>query len=130
LTYTIRLTAAAYGDIVDILERSEREFGVDARRRHQHLVSVALKDVGDEPERSGSAARPELGSDVRSWHLRMSRERARTVDGGVRQPRHFILYTIVDEATVGVLRVLHDAIELHRHLGEGLPSVPGDDPRY
>lgn len=130
MTYTIRLTAAAYGDIVDILERSEREFGVDARRRYQHLVSVALKDVGDEPERSGSAARPELGSDVRSWHLRMSRERARTVDGGVRQPRHFILYTIIDDATVGVLRVLHDAMELHRHLGEGLPSVPGDDPRY
>lgn len=118
MTRTIRLAAVARGDIIDILEHSEREFGAAARQRYEELLATALRDIGEAPERPGSAARPELGDDIRSWHLRLSRERARAAGASVRRPRHLILYTIIDEATVGVLRALHDAMELHRHIGE------------
>jgi len=118
LTRTIRLSAAADADILDILERSERNFGLAARRRYEQLLATALRDIADAPERPGSAARPELGDDLRSWHLRSSRARAGMADGSVRRPRHLILYTIIDDATIGVLRVLHDAMELHRHIGD------------
>lgn len=126
MTRTIRLSAAADADIIDILERSERDFGVVARQRYEQLLTVALLDIADAPERPGSAARPELGDNIRSWHLRSSRARARLANGGVRWPRHLILYTIIDDATIGVLRVLHDVMELHRHIGEnddGLDDV-------
>lgn len=119
MTRTIRLAAAANADIIDILAQSELDFGPTARRRYEALLSTALRDISEAAERPGSAARPELGGDIRSWHLRLSRERARSPDGGVRRPRHLILYTVIDDATIGVLRVLHDAMELHRHLGEG-----------
>jgi toxin ParE1/3/4 len=122
LTYTIRLSAAAEADIIDILERSESDFGIAARQRYEQLVTVALRDISEAPERPESAARLELGDDIRSWHLRSSRARARMANGGVRRPRHLILYTIIDDATVGVLRVLHDAMELHRHLGEDVAT--------
>jgi toxin ParE1/3/4 len=119
LIRTIRLTSAARADIVDILEYSEAQFGLAARQRYEHLVATALRDIAEEPKRPGSAPRPELGGDIRSWHLRLSRERANAGHGVVRRPRHMILYTVIDEASVGVLRVLHDAMELHRHVGGG-----------
>lgn len=127
MTRTIRLAAAARADIVDILEHSEREFGLAARQRYETLVATALRDIGEAPERAGSASRPELGDGIRSWHLRLSRERAKVAGIGVRRPRHLILYTIIDETVVGVLCLLHDAMELHRHLGEGMTLAPIDD---
>lgn len=124
---TIRLAAAAEADIVEILAHSERDFGIVARRRYEKLLATALNDICEAPERPGSAARPELGDGIRSWHLRLSRERARGSDGGVRRPRHLILYTIVDDAIIGILRVLHDAMEVHRHLGEAETLDPNGD---
>ncbi len=80
------------------------------------MLFVALTDVAAEPMRLGSVARPELGADVRSWHLRASRERARSFDGVVERPRRFLIYRPVDVAVIAVGRVLHDAMELERRL--------------
>lgn len=118
MTRIIRLAAAARADLVDILEHSEREFGLAARQRYEQLMTTALHDISEAAERPGSAARPELGDGIRSWHLRLSRERARVEGVIVHRPRHLILYSIIDDATVGVLRILHDAMELHRHVGD------------
>lgn len=112
---TIRFAAEAEKDIIEILARSAEAFGAAARQRYERLLATALQDITEAPERPGSAARPELGHDIRSWHLRHSRERARRTGGNVHRPRHLILYIVIDEATVGVLRVLHDAMELQRH---------------
>ncbi len=111
-----RLTEAAETDIVEILEWSERQFGGAARRRYERLLVAALLDVAADPTRTGSLARPELGSHVRSWHLRGSREHARGPDGVVQRPRHFLIYRALDPALIVIGRVLHDAMELHRHL--------------
>lgn len=127
MSWTIHLAAAARADIVDILEHSEREFGPAGRERYANLMATALRDISEAPDRPGSAIRSELGDNIRSWHLRLSRERARSGDGGVRRPRHLVVYTVIGDATVGVLRVLHDAMELHRHLGEGIAFAPDDN---
>lgn len=111
----LRLTEAAETDIVEILAWSQAEFGEAARRRYERLITAALLDVMAEPHRPGSLPRPELGECVRSWHLRSSRERARDGDQIVQRPRHFLIYR--PSATVIVIgRVLHDAMELERHL--------------
>ena len=113
---SVRLTDAAQSDIVEILAWSEMQFGEAARRRYERLIVTALRDIAGAPERPGSVGRPELGADVRSWHLRGSRDRARGADGVVSRPRHFLLYKIVDPQLVAIGRVLHDAMELRRHL--------------
>lgn len=123
---TIRLAAAARADMVHILEHSEREFGLAARQRYETLVATALRDIAEAPERAGSASRPELGDGIRSWHLRLSRGRARAEGAIVRRPRHLILYSIIDDATVGVLRILYDAMELHRHIGDNDDDLLGE----
>jgi toxin ParE1/3/4 len=110
-----RLAQAAESDIAEILSWSEAQFGRAASARYERLIKAGIEDVVVSPLRPGSTARPELGDGIRSWHLRGSRERAR-IDGIVRRPRHLIIYG----PTAGMIliaRLLHDAMELERHLG-------------
>jgi len=110
------LSLAAEADILAILTWTQKQFGDVARRRYEALILTALRDVATQPDRSGSVERSELGPAIRSWHLRLSRERARTEDGIVHRPRHFLIYRL-EPQKIAVGRVLHDVMELTRHLG-------------
>ena len=110
-----RLSAAAQADIVDILAHSQANFGEAARLRYEALLLTALRDIAASPRRTGTLDRPELGAGARTWHLRDSRERARTASGIVRSPRHLVLFRVEADGTIAVGRVLHDAMELARH---------------
>ena len=113
----LRLARAAEDDIFDILAWSHARFGEAARRRYEHLIATALADIGANPDRPGSLARPELGVGARTWHLRGSRDRTGEVAGAVQRPRHFLIYRLTEDLVV-VARVLHDAMELYRHMTE------------
>ncbi len=110
-----RLSEAAQADLIDILAWIHAHFGDIARQRYESLIVAALRDIASQPDRVGSLERPELGKEVCSWHLCLSRERARTDAGIVRHPRHFLIYRTENDMTV-IGRVLHDAMELARHL--------------
>lgn len=110
-----RLSAAAQADIVDILARTWERFGDSARHRYEALLVAAIRDIAENPSRPGAPERPELGAGARSWHLRHSRERARTATGTVRRPRHFIIFRIDASGTVEIGRILYDAMDLERH---------------
>ena len=112
---TLRLSAAAQADIVDILSWSEEQFGESARLRYEALIIAALHDIAEQSDRPGSLARSELGVDIRSWHLRWSRDRTRS--GKVQKPRRFIIYR-TDSNVLVVGRILHDGMELARHMSD------------
>ena len=111
-----RLSESAQGDVINILAWTHEQFGEAARVRYESLIVAALRDVAAQPDRPGSLARPELGVGVRSWHLRLSRDHVRPAVGVVRRPRHFLVYRFEPDLIL-VGRVLHDAMELARHLG-------------
>jgi toxin ParE1/3/4 len=113
---TYRISHAATADIVDILAWSHDQFGEQARQRYEKLIATAIRDVVTDPTRSGSIDRPELGDGVRSWHLRGSRHR--TAGDVVRRPRHLLVYRIDNDILV-IGRILHDAMELRRHIDAG-----------
>ena len=115
----LRLSALARADIANVLSRTVQRFGDQALVRYEQLLATALRDLSAEPLLLGSAARPELGDGVRSYHLRHSRKRSE-----VARPRHLILYRLADGSIVEVGRVLHDAMELERHVAFDLPSEP------
>jgi toxin ParE1/3/4 len=106
----LRLSAAAQADIVKMLAWTTERFGIAAQERYERLLSSALVGLLADPERIGSAPRPELGDRVRSYHLRHSKRHS-----GVARPRHLILYRIGEAGAVEIGRVLHDAMELERH---------------
>jgi len=109
-----KITRRARREITRILVHSEAEFGRDARDRYEILIFTAIADVGINPNRPGSRARPELGRDALSWHLRLSRERARTDTGIVNDPRHLIFYR-VEAGVVIIERVLHERQDARRN---------------
>ena len=110
-----RLSASAQADIIDILEWTQARFGDAARERYEVLIATAIRDIAAEPDRPGSDDRPELGKDARTWHLRLSRERARSDVGDVRRPRHFILFRAINPDVLEIGRILYDAMELARY---------------
>lgn len=118
--FRYRLSQAAQGDVLDILAWTHEQFGEAARLRYESLIVAALRDVAGQPDRPGSLARPELGAGVRSWHLRLSREHMNPGLGVVRRPRHFLVYR-TEPGLVVVGRVLHDAMEVARHMGPDAP---------
>lgn len=108
-----RLTQPARSDIVRVLTWSQDRFGIQARMRYRALIDAAINDIAVEPTRVGSTERPELGDGVRTWHLRLSRDRSSAEP--VHQPRHFLIYKL-DQDVVVIGRVLHDIMDLARHV--------------
>lgn len=108
-----RLTHAAQADIVEILAWSHEQFGEEARKRYEALIATAIRDAASRSDDGGLTSRPELGSGVFTWHL--SRSRARTPGGKVNRPRHFLICGR-DGDTLVIGRVLHDAMDLRRHI--------------
>ncbi|MFN7093656.1 MAG: type II toxin-antitoxin system RelE/ParE family toxin [Allorhizobium sp.] len=96
--------------------RTEEEFGSDARLRYEWLLVTALRDLAADPHRNGTVPRVDIAPEVRSYHLRHSRDRARHETGIVRRPRHLILFRLLPPEIVGVGRILHDSMDLQRHL--------------
>ena len=102
-------------DIRELLAWSKEKFGGNAAARYRSLLQRALGDIGDDPSRPGSESRPELGRNIRVFHLRSSRDRAKALDGTtVRQPRHFVIYRMREERIIDILRILHDSRDLER----------------
>lgn len=111
----IHFTRTAQRDVKAILNWSRKEFGESAAARYKALLKQALRDIGADPERPGSAARPEIPiKGVRTYHLEFSRDRVK--GQGVKAPRHFLLYRRRDERVIEVARIIHDARDLVRHL--------------
>ena len=111
-----RLSPLAEQDIETILEWTHEEFGEKARIRYEALLTRAIMDVTEAPERMGSHDRPEIAAAARTYHLRNSRDRVKKSIGRVQRPRHFLLYRTTDDGKVEIGRVLHDGMDLTRHL--------------
>lgn len=109
------LAPAARSDIREALMWSQERFGERAAARYRSLLKQGIHDIAADPERPGSQARPDLARGIRTYHLYFSRSRARSAMGAVGKPRHFLVYRC-REGVVDVVRVLHDARALERHL--------------
>jgi toxin ParE1/3/4 len=120
---TLRLSLNAEEDILSILAWSLDKFGRAACRRYEALLTEAMDSLCSIPEKIGSIARPEFGDSVRTYHLRFSRVEARTAEGIVHRPRHLLVYRLREDQALEVVRILHDSMEVERHL----PVIPWDE---
>lgn len=109
-----RLSLDAQADLIDILRFTQAKFGEGARRRYQGLLRAAFVSVAAEPERIGSISRQQLEPGLRSLHLLYCRSEA--PNGRVDRPRHVVFYRLGNDQVVEIIRILHDAMEVERHL--------------
>jgi len=114
----------ARSDIASILGRTEENFGPQTLKRYASLISTAIEQIAENPERAGSSARPEIAEHCRTYHLFFSRKTAGRAGGRIRQPRHFLLYRVTEGNIVEIGRVLHDSMDLQPHLPEEYRGSP------
>lgn len=110
------LSPLAESDIEGILAWTQEHFGESARLRYEELLVQAIVDVAADPERPLCALRNELSDGARTYHLYFSRNNVSPAANRVKHPRHFLLFRVADKATVEIGRVLHDSMDLARHL--------------
>lgn len=123
------ISPAAAEDIESILAWTDEQLGEQARLRYEALLIQAIIDVAEKPDRAGSRDRVEIAISVRTYHLSYSRKRVANKMGRVKKPRHLLLYRTRRDDDVEIARVLHDSMDLERHLPDEYrtPSTREDD---
>jgi len=109
--WTVRLTATAEADFQNILRWTGGQFGEAQARVYAKTLSTALEALaGGGPTTAGAKARDEITKGLFTLHVARHG----------RKGRHFLLFCVGhDDAgreVMEVLRVLHDAMDLPRHL--------------
>ena len=112
------LSPAVSADIEAILAWTHEHFGEAARLRYEALITQGILDLAEDPERVGCSKRPEIAESARTYHLWHSRNRVAQADR-VKAPRHFLLFRIGADGLIEIGRVLHESVDLARHLPEG-----------
>lgn len=107
--WTVRLSAAAQEDYKQILRWSRDSFGQLQARVYKVTLDLALKDLCEGPEIVGVKLRSDIYPDSYTLH----------VERKGRKGRHFIHFQVgaaADGRFLNVLRILHDQMDLARHL--------------
>ena len=105
--WTVRLAAAAEADYDEILRWTAARFGAGQATRYGAMVAAALSRLQAGPEIVGVNAHDDIVSGVMTLHVG-------------RRGRHIILFRVDDEQarSIDVLRVLHEAMDLTRHVSD------------
>jgi toxin ParE1/3/4 len=107
--WSVRLTAAAQADFEGILRWTEGQFGRAQAHRYADTISAALDTLTAGPAIPGATKRDDILEGIFALHVARSS----------RKGRHFIMFRIgqtTDGDVSEVLRLLHDAMDLERHL--------------
>jgi toxin ParE1/3/4 len=107
--WTVRLSHAAEHDFQEILRWTAMNFGQPQAMIYAKTLSMTLGDLINGPEIPGVQLRQEIGHEI--YTLQVARKG--------RKGRHFIVFrTVISEGkrTIDVLRLLHDSMDLQRHL--------------
>ena len=114
--WQVRLSAVAEADFQDILRWTLDHFGEAQTRAYAETLSAALEALTAGPTVIGAKARDDIAKGLFTLHV------ARRG----RKGRHFVMFRIGHDRgreVIEVLRLLHDAMDLPRHL------PPTDEPK-
>lgn len=109
--WTVVLTAAAQSDYAGILTWTLDSFGENQVHFYDETLLLALDDLVIGPRLLGVKKHDDIGADICTLHIARKG----------RKGRHFLMFRVnQDKYTLEVLRILHDSMDLQRHL-------PADD---
>jgi toxin ParE1/3/4 len=114
--WRVRLGALAEVDFANILKWTTENFGTRQAAIYRDTLVQAIGDLAKGPDVPGSKARDEIMQGLRTLHVARHGRRG----------RHFLLYRVVEGRIIEIGRILHDQMDLPRHLPH-LPGEGGDD---
>ena len=104
--WRIRLSAEAERDFASVIRWTAETFGARQATIYRDTLTAAVAALAEGPDAPGSAPRDEILAGLRTLHVARAGRRG----------RHFILYRAADPVTIEVVRILHDGMELARHV--------------
>jgi toxin ParE1/3/4 len=107
--WTVRLTVAAEDDFEQILRWTAGQFGDAQARTYAETLSAALSELAASPTVIGAKKRDDILKGFFTLHVARKG----------RKGRHFIMFRVgraPNHHVIEVLRLLHDAMDLPRHL--------------
>ena len=103
--WVVRLGQQAEKDYVDILHWTVHAFGEAQARAYAETMSLAIASLAGGPDILGVRVREDIQPNIRTLHV------ARQGRAG----RHFVVFRVTG-SVIDVLRLLHDSMDLPRHL--------------
>jgi len=107
--WRVRLTEQAESDLLDISKWTAENFGARQAESYAETVTLAIEALNDGPTILGAKARDEIAPGVCTLHVARHG----------RKGRHFVVFRVAEGKIVEVLRLLHDSMDLARHVPEG-----------
>ena len=109
--WRVRLGAAAELDFANVLKWTTENFGARQSRIYRDTLVQAIGEVAKGPDVAGSKARDEIMPGLRTLHVARHGRRG----------RHLLMYRIRASKRIEIVRILHDSMDLQRHIpiGEG-----------
>lgn len=109
----IKIEPPALKEIRALLSWSRQRFGDEAARNYEKLLRRAYNLLREDPLRPNVQRREDLPRTPYTFHIRHARIRGLSP----KHARHIIVFTY-DEATLYVLRVLHDSMDISDRVGD------------
>jgi len=105
--WKVRLTKVAQRDYEEILNWTLDHFGVNQVNLYDATLLMALGDLRAGPDLPSVKNRDDIGVGVCTLHVARKG----------RKGRHFLMFRVSkDDGALDVLRILHDRMDLARHL--------------
>lgn len=104
--WRVRLTDQAELDLLAISRWTAANFGPRQAEHYVETILLTIEALVDGPETLGTKARDELAPGIRTLHAARLGRKA----------RHFAVFRVADDQVLEVLRLLHDSMDLARHL--------------
>lgn len=108
--WTVRLVAVSERDFHEVIKRSAQDFGHLQAEVYAETLAIALHALRDAgPEAIGVKERKEIGTGIFTLHAASHKRKA----------SHFLVFRVLETRTIEILRILHDRMDLARHISQG-----------
>jgi len=105
--WTVRLVAVSERDYLEVIQRSAQDFGPLQAEVYAQTLALALDALRENgPLTIGVKPREEIGAGIFTLHAARFKRKA----------SHFLVFRVLRAQTIEVLRILHDRMDLARHI--------------
>ena len=107
MTWRVQLTEPARQDFRLALAWSLRRFGPRQAKRYRSVLRLAVAELRNGPDVPGARRRGELRPELYALHVARGRRRG----------SHILIYRVLPGDVIEVVRILHEHMDLARHVG-------------
>jgi toxin ParE1/3/4 len=107
--WRVKLAAPAELDFANIVGSTVENFGAHQARVYRDTLAQAIGELRAGPKVIGSRTRDEIAPGLCTLHVARRGRRG----------RHFLMYRVASRSTIEIVRILHDSMDIRRHIAGG-----------